>query len=313
MKTKRVILMGGLGNQLFQYALAMRLCSDKDSKIILDQNLGTLRFNKQGQPELEGFLLSDSIALDETRLTPKLPKRVVGLLIRAHLNIKLPYTYLSNSFLRLFAKIVLSIYFKENIKIFVAQDAGMNSSFEMNSKNLFIGYFQTYRYSDSEQEYLELKSITPKDFGLTYLELATRAQVEQPLVVHVRLTDYRVEEKFGVPSFEYYRQAIEMHWQTNRYKKIWLFSDDSESSLYFIPEEFRKYVVELTDEELDSVQTLNVMRLGHGFVLGNSTFSWWAAYLSKNVNPLVIFPSPWFTGMPDPKEMWPISWVPIPR
>ena len=50
MKTKRVILMGGLGNQLFQYALAMRLCSDKDSEIILDQNLGTLRLNKQGQP-----------------------------------------------------------------------------------------------------------------------------------------------------------------------------------------------------------------------------------------------------------------------
>ncbi len=305
--------MGGLGNQLFQYALALRLSKDKSSRILLDQNLGTLRLNQEGQPELDGFLLSNSIDIAEVSLTPKLLKRVVGLLIRTRLNSKSFYESMLSILLRLLGKIILSVYFKENIKLFVAQDAGWNSSVELNRKNLFIGYFQTYRYSDLDNELEELKKILPRVLGKGYLELVTKAQREQPLVVHVRLTDYRVEEKFGIPSLEYYRKAIEMQWETNKYKKIWLFSDDFEASVDFIPEDFRKYVSNVTHEELDSVQTMNAMRLGHGFVLGNSTFSWWAAYLSQHVNPVIIYPDPWFLAMPNPKEMWPVSWVSIPR
>jgi hypothetical protein len=313
MKTKRVVLMGGLGNQLFQYALALRLSRDKNSRTLLDQNLGTLRLNKEGQPELDGLLLSKSIDIAELRHTPKLLKRVVGLLIRTRLNSKLPYGSILSILLGLLGKIVLSIYFKENIKLFVARDAGWNSSVELNKKNFFIGYFQTYRYSDLDNELEQLKEILPRVLGNGYSELVTKAQSEQPLVVHVRLTDYRVEEKFGIPSSEYYRKAIEMQWMTNKYKKIWLFSDDLEASVDFIPEDFRKHVSNVSHEELDSVQTMNVMRLGHGFVLGNSTFSWWAAYLSQKVNPIVTYPDPWFLAMPNPKEMWPVSWVSIPR
>ena len=312
MKTKRVVLMGGLGNQLFQYAFAMHLSSNQDTTILLDQNLGTIRRNHKNQPELDGFKLINGIRINDAKLSSVLVERIVGLLIRSHLKPDSVGIRAFNCVISLFAKIILSLYFKTNIKLYVAADAGMNSA-QIRDNNLFIGYFQSYRYSNSNNGYSELKKIAIRNLGIGYSQLEKKAQVEKPLVVHVRLTDYRVEEKFGIPSLGYYRNAIERQWETHRYRKIWLFSDDPKASLDFVPEKYRKFISNLDIEKLDSAQTLNVMRLGHGYVLANSTFSWWSAYLSYTTEPIVMYPNPWFKGMPDPNDMFPEVWVPIPR
>ena len=54
--------------------------------------------------------------------------------------------------------------------------------------------------------------------------------------------------------------------------------------------------------------TLQAMRLGHGYVVANSSFSWWAAFLSFNGASEVVAPSPWFKGMDDPKDLIPPNW-----
>ena len=312
MKTKRVILMGGLGNQLFQYAFAMHLSGHQNTTILLDQNLGTIRRNRMNQPELDGFGLSNRVGINDAKSSTILVKRIVGLLIRSHLKPNSIGILAFNRIISLFAKIILSIHFKTNIKLYVATDAGMNTN-QIKDKNLFIGYFQSYRYSNSSDEYSELKKIAIRNLGVGYSYLESKARDEMPLVVHVRLTDYRVEEKFGIPSLEYYRIAIERQWETRRYRKIWLFSDDPEASLEFVPENYREFISNLDVKELDSSQTLNAMRLGHGYVLANSTFSWWSAYLSHTTEPIIMYPIPWFKGMPDPNDMFPEVWVPIPR
>ena len=59
------------------------------------------------------------------------------------------------------------------------------------------------------------------------------------------------------------------------------------------------------------VGTLQAMRLGCAYVIANSTFSWWAAYLSLNPSVEVVAPSPWFMVMEDPKELIPPNWEQI--
>jgi len=54
--------------------------------------------------------------------------------------------------------------------------------------------------------------------------------------------------------------------------------------------------------------TFEIMRLGYGYVIANSTFSWWAAYLSRNLNSSVVSPDPWFTGIPEPTYLIPKGW-----
>jgi hypothetical protein len=42
-------------------------------------------------------------------------------------------------------------------------------------------------------------------------------------------------------------------------------------------------------------------------VIGNSTFSWWAAYLNENQTNIVA-PRKWFKGREDPSELMPPHW-----
>jgi hypothetical protein len=54
--------------------------------------------------------------------------------------------------------------------------------------------------------------------------------------------------------------------------------------------------------------TLEVMRFGAGYVIANSSFSWWAAFLSKKPDVEVIAPQPWFQGMDEPRDLIPPNW-----
>jgi len=55
------------------------------------------------------------------------------------------------------------------------------------------------------------------------------------------------------------------------------------------------------------------MRLGTGYVLSNSTFGWWAAYLARMEPKVVVVPDPWFKKIDEPLGLIPIGWTRIPR
>jgi len=57
-----------------------------------------------------------------------------------------------------------------------------------------------------------------------------------------------------------------------------------------------------------SASTLEAMRFGRGYVIANSTFSWWGAYLSHTDHAEVIAPDPWFQGMDSPDSLIPRNW-----
>ena len=135
-----------------------------------------------------------------------------------------------------------------------------------------------------------------------------KASAEKPIIVHVRLGDYLNEKDFGVLSEEYYQSSIRDLWASGEYGAIWAFSDEPERAGSFLPQELSSQIFWVPQEGLSSVQVLQLLRLGHAYVIGNSTFSWWGAFLSYKENPVVISPEPWFLNLPEPNNLIPPDW-----
>jgi len=305
--------MGGLGNQLFQYAYAVRQSRVNSSKVFLNPNLAVVRKDELGNPEISKYLLDSKVILEPSITEPKILKRFIGTGLRlSNLQNRYKSIFLSKCF-SLLNRVFLSIYFQENVKMFFSRNTGYWFSKAENRSSLSVGYFQSYRYSDNEKDFDILRQLIPRNINPEQESLSRSAEIESPLVVHVRLSDYRVENSFGIPSQNYYQSAIASQFQSGLYKKIWLFSDEPEEAINFIPEDYLDRVRNISQMIKDPIWTLEAMRMGKGYVIANSTFSWWGAYLSHTKEPIVFYPIPWFQGMPDPIDICPPSWRPFPR
>jgi hypothetical protein len=131
---------------------------------------------------------------------------------------------------------------------------------------------------------------------------------EVPLVVHIRLGDYSTNPQIGMLDARYYLDNLAYVYEKTACSKLWLFSNDVERALEFIPAELRSVTLVKESTELNDSDILELMSRGHAYFLANSTFSWWAARMST-ANPSNIFaPKPWFAKMPEPYELIPKDW-----
>jgi hypothetical protein len=305
--------MGGLGNQLFQYAYALRQSRENSSKVFLNPNLAVVRTDELGNPEISKYLLDSKVIIEPSITEPKIIKKFIGTGLRlSNLQNRYKSFFLSKCF-SLVNRVLLSIYFQENVKMFFSRNTGYWFSKVENRSSLSVGYFQSHRYSDHKEDLDVLRELVPLNINPEQQSLLRSAEIESPLVVHVRLADYRMENSFGIPSQNYYQSAIVSQFHSGLYKKIWLFSDEPDEAINFIPEDYLDKVRNISQTIKDPIWTLEAMRLGKGYVIANSTFSWWGAYLSHTKEPVVVYPKPWFQGMPDPIDICPPSWRPFPR
>jgi hypothetical protein len=307
----RVIIMGGLGNQLFQYSFALARVAGSSTKIILDPNFASIRVNSEGKPDLSSYKLNETVKVEEVSKYPKILRKVTGLGIRLNLENRNFSTGLKGKALQFLADLIHSLYFRHRCILYFSDDNGFSELDSRRNFTTYIGYFQSYIFADEVKAKLHQLMPIEKSEQLTHFQ--ERAKSDTPLIVHIRLKDYRNEAKFGILSHEYYLEAITRQVAMNCYKRIWLFSDEPLEAMDYIPSKFHDITENVSEKISGTVDTLEIMRLGAGYVLANSTYSWWAAYLSHTKDPFVIYPTPWFSGMPEPSHLTPGGWLPINR
>lgn len=171
------------------------------------------------------------------------------------------------------------------------------------------GYFQTEKYFKHIEDEIR-EDFTFKDEILTPCKEMI-SSVDNPVALHVRRTDYLTnsENHFNLP-LEYYQAALE-HFDSKR--NVIVFSDDPawcQKQDLFADDRFM--VSENTDNRVD----LCLMSLCDDFIIANSSYSWWGAWLSTNQNKKVIAPVQWFgkTGYTkdhDTKDLIPDGWTRI--
>ena len=171
------------------------------------------------------------------------------------------------------------------------------------------GYFQTEKYF----KHIEYQIRAEFTFLDEILEPCKEmiGTIDDPIALHVRRGDYVInsENHFNLP-LEYYEAALK-HFDDNR--NVLVFSDDPkwchEQSIF---DDDRFIISENEDNRVD----LCLMSLCNDFIIANSTYSWWGAWLSSNKNKKVIAPVQWFgksgyTKDHDTKDLIPETWMRI--
>ena len=306
MKESRFIsLTGGLGNQLFQYAAVLYQRGTKTVSLV--SSLGLPRNSKEGRAEIFSFSITES---EISAKAGWFIRKVAGYLLRQGVYRKRLENVTIYRVLTLFVgRIVLSFYLRKKLSLIIGKGVGFYELIQRKGNQLLIGYFQSFHWASDPQVLEQLHQIKLKDDSPKVREYRGLANVEKPLVVHIRLGDYKNESDFGMLPETYYGAAIQDQLKSEKYGAIWLFSDELEAAQQMLPKELAIKVRLIQEVDESAAATLQVMRFGHGYVIANSTFSWWGAFLSLDSDAKVIAPSPWFRNLPEPAQLIPPHWT----
>lgn len=287
-----VRLRGGLGNQLFQYAAGRSIAARSAVPMMLDTKSGFL-----GDPNKRSCLLG-AFELSKTALEAD----STGYGFR---------TELRRRFLRRYEILRLQLlgkYFTPSI-----------NRLRVSGPTVLDAYCQSPRYFGHMEEALR------KDMAFKAIpagldpELATELGQTNSVCVHARRllgvctdaakTRSSVVSYYGACGASYYRNALSRLVSEYGALTAYLFSDD----LKWAREHVRSLAVDgctiKVIEEEDAVKSFYLMRLCKHFVLANSTFGWWAAWLGERTGKTVRVPSVWnHKEKRFPAELFPGNW-----
>ena len=171
------------------------------------------------------------------------------------------------------------------------------------------GFFQTEKYFKHIEDEIRDDFIFHSEISNPCREMVEG--VENPIALHVRRTDYvRNDCNHNVLSLEYYDEALK-HFDDDR--NVIVFSDEpawcKQQDLF---SNDRFIVSESDDNRVD----LCLMTMCDDYIIANSSYSWWGAWLSQNPDSQVIVPKNWFgsegyTKNHNTQDIIPDRWIKI--
>lgn len=281
----------GLGNQMFEYALARSLAIEYGEKLYLD------RYAFSNDPLREYGLGNLNIVFDG--------------FVKKGFNLKKIYIVLSKKIAKIHK------YNSKSPNDFVkAGKYGYYNTFVLEKLDItpskfpikyVKGFYQCNKYFNKYDEYIkkELKvSKEPSEANKKWIEKIK--MLNNPVCVHIRRGDYVGDDYFHVCKDTYYHDAVNKMLSLVENPDLVIFSEDIEYAkslnlpgrLHFV------------DEDNPDYEELRLMYTCSHFIISNSTFSWWAQYLSDNDDKIVIAPSRW-TGSNerDNRDIYMDDWI----
>lgn len=291
-------LKGGLGNQLFIYAFARALRARVGAELLFDLQSGFLRDRFQQRYWLAPFLVT--VAAANTW------ESYVGGCGRIRRKIA-QYTSVHRPLTR-------RGYVQEPDKCFCSEIANLNRD-----GTVYIdGHWESFRYFEDYESLLraELTMQVPADRENE--RTAESIDSCDAIMVHARrlkgvpnAPGAKPDELHPQLSLDYYHRAVELISGRCRDPRIFCFSD---YPAWFV-EHFRPpmpvtYVTHNgAGGDATSWKDLWLMRRCRHFVIANSTFSWWGAWLAENASKMVVYPDPRGLVWRRNRDMMPWNWI----
>lgn len=257
---------GGLGNQLFSYAVGLALATRLN---------GTLRFDTRA------LFVSGA---------PPFRLGAFGLEIKS-------WTPTWWKFEKLARQISLGSW-RPGPERLVEERDFEPSFFDLQPPCFLKGWFQSWRYfadyEDIVRSAFETSKLSTPRIAEFEREIATS---DNAVIVHVRRGDYvnysRVFELIGRDYYNRAREVIES--STDRPPTYYLFSDEMDKATELLAG--WDQVVPVVG--FDDLEDFRLMSVGRHFIIPNSTFSWWAAWLARMPDKIVVAPRQWFADTYD--------------
>jgi hypothetical protein len=299
-----VSLIGGLGNQMFQYAAGKALAERHGVGLALD-------LSGFQNDVLRSFLL-DRLCVPAADLASV---RLAG--------VEKPASHFVRSLWLQRIDRVLSLAGLP--KLAPSPDQYREPHFHydpafetLGSQTSLFGYFQSERYFASIAESLR-GWLSPRE-PLGEAAAAALARIEAsrlPISVHVRRGDYLnrgTAEFHGIVDEPYYREALaRLEAEVGGETELFVFSDDAaaaEQVLHFVP---RSRLIHVRGDPQRPWEDMALMARCRHHVIANSSFSWWGAWLNRSTDKIVVAPRAWFAAEVLKKrstaDLYPPDWL----
>lgn len=286
-----VRLIGGLGNQLFQYAAARRLAYVNNTNLKLDisdfQSYAIRSYSLNHFKIIEDFATSDEIACFRRQ---KYVRRYLGFLRRGHdptdpRKILEPHFHFYPEILSLAGNVYLE------------------------------GYWQSEKYFEDIQSIVREEFTIKTKLDAITVELGQRISNLTSVSLHIRRCDYvndpRTRQFHGICDLDYYHRAVEMLSRHVQDVHFFIFSDDPKWAESNLRLKNPSTLVTHNGPDKHYADLYLISQCQH-HIIANSTFSWWGAWLSCNASKLVIAPAKWFTDSQiNTVDLFPKNWITI--
>lgn len=287
-----VRLIGGLGNQMFQYAAGRALSLRQRSLLHLDVS------DFDGYVLHNGFELSKVFACNPEIATEEEVRRFLG--------------WRASPFTR---KILLrpSLALLHGARLVVEPCTSYWPGIgELSHDAYLVGYWQSEKYFSDASAYIRADFAFRQSFSTQNAELAGKIGHTMAVSLHVRRGDYVSDSKtqavLGLCSLEYYRSAIMYIADHVVRPEFFIFSDDVSWVKDNLEINFPcTYVSHNCGAE--SYNDMRLMSLCRHHIIANSSFSWWGAWLNQSSDKIVVAPRKWFAKNDNVEDIFPAGWV----
>lgn len=257
-----VKLQGGLGNQMFQYAIGRQVATNLNTKLILDTS--SYRNDSLRQLQLTNF------KIDANTTENKIIKNLYSLI----------------------SKFKSFKVFREK-ETFIYDESYLN----IEPYTILEGYWQNYNYFASIKNLLK-NDLTLRNIDQKILDYSKKiSMTNNPVCLHVRrgdmVTNKEANKVHGAMDLNYYLESIKLAQGKLRDPFFYIFSDDigwAKENIKDINANFIDFT-NTTEPHKDFF----LMRSCKHFIIPNSTLSWWAAWLESSDNSIVIAPEKWLS------------------
>lgn len=288
---KIVNILGGLGNQMFEYAMFLAL---KDAHPEEEIKVCTRSFG--------GYGLHNGLEIQRV-FGVELPEASLWELT------KLAYPFFNYKTWQ-----AMRHWLRQRKSM---TRGAINIPFDFNEvKRTTPTYYEGYWQNEKNFRHIRegvLKAYTFSSFGDEKNKaLEKELQHEISVSCHVRRGDYLKQPEMCVCTPSYYARAIsEMNDRVNPTMYV-VFSDDiawCRDNLIELIGKDKKVVFVDWNQGVDSFRDMQLMTLCNHNIIANSSFSWWGAWLNNHHDSVVVAPKKWMNIDSIKNDPIPDSWI----